>query len=265
MNTINFDKVIDAVKRTKAIVLDKELKQHISMKGDADFVTEVDFRISSFLQKELAVLTPEIGFMSEEEDNTAISPTRWILDPIDGTTNLVYEYNMCSVSLALCVDEVIEFGVVYKPFNDDTFIAYRGKGAFFNGEKMGPAPDREPEKCIIEFGAGSTKKYMADLAFDIGKDVFVHCLDLRRICSSALSVCYVAAGRLNGYFEKEIKPWDYAAATLILRECGGYMSDWYGSEIQFIKPSGYVCGTKKAFRLLREIIDKHENGTADRP
>lgn len=253
---IDFDKIIDAVKQTKHIVLDKNLKNHINMKGEADFVTEVDFKISSFLEKELAVLTPDIGFMSEEEENIIV-PTRWILDPIDGTTNLVYEYNMCSVSLALCVNEVIEFGVVFNPFNDDIFVAYKGKGAFFNGEKMNMSPDRELKNCLIEFGAGSTRKHQADIAFDIGKTVFKNCLDLRRICSSALSICYVAAGKINGYFEKELKPWDYAAAGLILEECGGCMSDWNGNTISYASPSSFVCGTKKVFGFLLETIQEY--------
>lgn len=254
INSINFDKVIEAVKQTKSIVLDKSLKSHINMKGEADFVTEVDLLISHFLSEKLASLTPQIGFMSEEENNQIVS-TRWILDPIDGTTNLVYEYNMCSVSLALCVNEVIEFGVVYNPFNDDIFVCQRGNGAYYNGKLLSTAPDRDLRNCLIEFGAGSTRKHQADIAFDIGKTVFRNCLDLRRICSSALSICFVAAGKLNGYFEKELKPWDYAAAGLILEECGGKVSDWNGNAITYTSPSSFVCGTPKAFDFLLETIN----------
>ena len=93
MNNIDFNKIIEAVKSTRAIVLDDDLRNQISVKGEADFVTEVDYQISRYLEKELSVLTPDIGFMSEEED-TEIVPTRWILDPIDGTTNLIYGYNV---------------------------------------------------------------------------------------------------------------------------------------------------------------------------
>lgn len=80
------------------------------------------------------------------------------------------------------------------------------------------------------------------------------CLDLRRICSSALTICYVASGRINGYFEKELKPWDYAAAGLILRECGGQMSDWSGQEIKYILPTSLVCRSKKAYDFLLSTI-----------
>lgn len=257
ISNIDFNKIIEAVKSTKDIVLNEELRKQINMKGEADFVTEVDFQISKYLEKELSAITPSIGFMSEEEE-TEIVPTRWILDPIDGTTNLVYGYNLCSVSLALCVDEVIEFGVVYNPFNDDVFIGYRGEGAYYNEKKLPIIQDRELKSCLIEFGAGSTRKHQADVAFEIGKNIFKNCLDLRRICSSALSICYVASGRINGYFEKELKPWDYAAAGLILEECGGLMSNWNGEKIEYISPSSFVCGSKKAFIFLSEIIKKYD-------
>lgn len=258
IKNINFDKIIEAVKSTKTIVLDKSLKDSIKVKGDADFVTEVDLRISKFLEKELKQLTPEIGFMSEEEDNI-IMPTRWILDPIDGTTNLIYNYNMCSVSLALCINEIIEFGVVFNPFNNDVFVAYRENGAYFNGKKLDTAPDRNINKCLIEFGAGSTRKNQAEIAFSIAKSVFLDCLDLRRICSSALSICYIAAGRINGYFEKELKPWDYAAASLILEECGGIITDWNGNKISYKSPSSIVCGTPKVHNFLLNTISNYRN------
>lgn len=134
MISIDYDRIIKAVKSTKSIVLDESLRNQIKMKGEADYVTEVDLQISNYLKKELLIITPEIGFMSEEDEKEFVS-TRWILDPIDGTTNLVYGYNICSVSLALCVNEVIEFGVVYNPFNDDLFVGFRGNGAFYNGKK----------------------------------------------------------------------------------------------------------------------------------
>ena len=253
MSRINYEEIIEADQSTKSIVLNDELRNQINMKGEADFVTEVDYQISRFLEKKLALLTPDIGFMSEEEENKVV-PNRWILDPIDGTTNLVYGYNICSVSLALCLNEEIVFGVVYNPFNEEIFTGYRGKGAYYNNKRLPAVQDRELSKCLIEFGAGSTRKYQADTAFAVGKKVFLNCLDLRRICSSALSICYVASGKINGYFEKELKPWDYAAAGLILDECGGIMSDWNGNKIKYTSPSSFVCGSKKAYDFLLDTI-----------
>lgn len=251
-----YNKVIELVKSTKEIVFDKQKQHDVSMKGAADFVTAVDMAISDYLKAELAELTPDIGFMSEEE-KTEIQPRRWILDPIDGTTNLVYGYNKSSVSLALCENEEITFGVIFDPFTDELFVAKKGEGAYYNGEKIEKAADRDLSECIVEFGAGSTRKQYADISFSMAKEVFLNCLDLRRICSSALSVSYIAQGRINGYFEYQIKPWDYAAATLVLEECGGVLTDWHGNKLPFDRPSSIVCGTPKMHKFLLGVVQKY--------
>ena len=254
----NEQAIIEMVKKAGEIVFDKSLRESVSMKGAADFVTAVDLKISEYVKKNLAILDPDAGFMSEEEEGELTSK-RWILDPIDGTTNLVYDYNMSSVSLAYAEDGKVLFGVVYNPYSKDLFVAKRGEGATLNGEPLPTAPNRDLPDCLIEFGAGSTKKQYTETSFAIAKEVFANCLDLRRICSSALAICFVAAGKLNGYFERSIKPWDYAAATLILEECGGICSDWAGKPIQYDTPSSYVCGTAKAHAFLLETIQKHNS------
>ncbi len=255
---MDYQKIIDLVKKAADFVFDQSLKSDVNMKGESDFVTAVDLKISNFVKEELKRLTPDIGFMSEEE-KTQLSSKRWILDPIDGTTNLVYDYNMSSVSLAYYDGEKVAFGVIYNPFNKDLFIAKYGEGATLNGQKLPTAPDRDLKDCLIEFGAGSTKKQYTEQSFDIAKEVFKNCLDLRRICSSALAIAYVAAGKLNGYFERSIKPWDYAAATLILHECGGKCSDWQGEAIQYERSSSFVCGTPKAYEFLMQTINKYQD------
>ena len=253
---MNYNEIIELVKVAGQFVFDKELKNSVSMKGSADFVTAIDLKISKFLKEELAILTPEIGFMSEEGDDN-LKAERWILDPIDGTTNLVYDYNMSSVSLALFDGIKIIFGVIYNPYNGDLFVSERGKGVYYNGELLGIAPNRDFCDCLIEFGAGSTKKQFTEESFTIAKEIFSNCLDLRRICSSALAIAYVASGKLNGYFERSLKPWDYAAATLMLEECGAKCCDWNGDPIQYDVPSSFLCGTPKAIEAMLEIIKKN--------
>lgn len=251
---MNYELIISLVKQASEFVFDSSLRESVDMKGSADFVTAVDLKISSFLKEKLAEITPDIGFMSEEEEGE-IAKKRWILDPIDGTTNLVYDYNFSSVSLAYFNGSEIEFGVIYNPYNKDIFTAYLGNGAYLNGVRLENAPDRELSDCLIEFGAGSTKKQYADESFAIGKEVFCNCLDIRRVCSSALAIAYTAAGKINGYFERSIKPWDYAAATLMLKETGCFCSDWDGNPIQFENASSYVCGTKKAYDFLFTTVN----------
>lgn len=253
---MNYQVITDLVKEAAQFVFDDTLRSEINMKGAADYVTAVDLKISNFIKEKLRELTPEIGFMSEEEDGE-IAEKRWILDPIDGTTNLVYGYNMSSVSLAYYNGKEVEFGVIFNPYNGDLFTCKRGEGVYYNGEKLKKPEDRDLENCLIEFGAGSTKKQFTDESFALGKEVFRNCLDIRRICSSALAIAYVAAGKINGYFERNIKPWDYAAATLMLEECGAVSSDWDGNPVQYEHQSSYVCGTPKAYRFLMNTIDKY--------
>ncbi len=253
--SVDYEKIIDIVKSAKKFVLRDDLSHEIKMKGEADFVTGVDLSVSEYLKKELHNITPNIGFMSEEEEPSKLAPTRWILDPVDGTTNLVYDYRMSSISLGLFDGDKTIFGVVYNPYTDETFTAVRGEGAFVNGKRI-TVNDRAPHDSLIEFGAGSTRKHEADEAFAIAKEVFMNCLDLRRICSSALAVCFIAAGRINGYFEKVIKPWDYAAASVILEEAGGSLCDWTGASLPFDRPSSIIAASPKTYAYLRSVLVK---------
>lgn len=251
-----YEKAIQAVHQTRKFIVNPELYRSVDMKGEADFVTAADLAVSSYLEEELRKIAPSVGFMSEEEEAHALAPTRWILDPVDGTTNLVYGYRMSSVSLALLEDGKISFGVVYNPYTRETFYAIRGKGAYL-GNKPLKVNDRPPHDGIVEFGAGSTRKGEADEVFALGCDIFKNVLDLRRICSSALSLSFIAAGRLNGYFEKKLKPWDYAAASLIIEEAGGMLCDWDGNPMQYDVPGGIIAGSPKMFEFLKSRILKN--------
>lgn len=123
-----------------------------------------------------------------------------------------------------------------------------------NGEPI-CAVDRDVPNCLIEFGAGSTHKEDSREIFDVAEKVFCGCLDLRRMCSSALAICYIACGRTNGYFEKRLKPWDYAAAALVLAESGGFSSEWDGTSLQCKKACSFVRGSQKAFDYLRNAVE----------
>ncbi len=252
---MNYSHIVELVKEAKKFVVSNKLKSEVKMKGNADFVTAVDISISNFLKKKLWEINPEIGFFSEEESGE-LSEKCWILDPIDGTTNLVYGYNMSSISLALYDSGKIVFGVVYNPFNDECFTAEAGKGAFLNGRPICTSK-RELHESIIEFGAGSTRKGDADESFELGKAIFKQCVDIRRICSSALALCFIAAGRIDGYFESRLKPWDYAAGGLIISEAGGETSAYDGEALPFDRPSTIIASNGVIHSKLREIINAH--------
>ncbi len=252
---MNYSTIIEIVKEAGKIALDESLSQEVSVKGQSDFVTAVDLKINNFLKEKLQNIESSINFFSEEQEGRLIDPC-WILDPIDGTTNLIYGFNLSSISLGLYKNGQIVFGVVYNPFTDECFTAEKGKGSWLNGRKRLKVSERIFNEALIEFGAGSTHKEFTDISFGIVKDIFRECIDVRRICSSALDLCYIADGRIDGYFEKVLKPWDIAAGSLILSEAGGRISDFKGEAIQFEKPTSVIAGNGKINQRLQEIIGK---------
>lgn len=255
---MDYEKIISLVKEAGQLAHGKNLQT--AMKGDADFVTQVDLAISDFLKKKLGEETPEVGFFSEEETGHLQDPC-WILDPIDGTTNLVYGYNMSSVSLGLYQNGEIVFGVVYNPFTEECFTAEKGKGSWLNGKRL-QVSDRPMKEAIIEFGAGSTHKEDADSNFDLAKKIFKECIDVRRICSSALDLCFIADGRIDGYFEKVLKPWDIAAGSLILSEAGGKLTDYHGNPVDFKGATTVIAGNGKTNDPIQQTIEEHYAASA---
>lgn len=251
---MDYSKVQELVLNTKSIVSGYNHKDY-KLKGKADFVTDIDLSISSYLKEELYKIAPQTGFFSEEESGS-IHNDCWILDPIDGTTNLVYGYNMSSVSLAHYKDGDILFGIVYNPFSGEIFTAKKGEGAYLNGEKRLSVSSRPHSDAIIEFGAGSTHKDEADKTFRLACDIFKECIDIRRICSTALSLCFIADGRIDGYFEKVLKPWDIAAGSLIIEEAGGMLSDYSGRPLSFAQPTSVIAGNKQVHAYLEKKIRK---------
>ena len=208
-------------------------------KGKTEFVTNADLEINMFLKDELKKIDENIGYFSEEEDGHLSDPC-WILDPIDGTTNLIFGYKMISISLALFLDGEVRFGVVYDPFYKELFIAEKNKGAFVNGRRLCTS-SRDVKDSIIEFGVISRNKENVDVDFEIARNIYMNCMDIRRTCSAALNLCYIADARLDGYFSTIIEPWDIAAGALILNESGGKISCYGGGKINFAAPTSAIA------------------------
>ncbi len=253
---IDKDKVIALVRRIKPLFDDHERAAQVTVKGLADFVTEVDVTVQKIMHKSLSKMYPEIAFMAEEKDNSEIDPKGdfWILDPVDGTTNLMYDYHASALSLAYLEGGVPTFGVVYNPQTEEMFTAERGRGAFLNGRPIHVTDADQMSQCLFSVGTSPYNKELADVNFDLFKRVWLDARDIRRSGSAALDLCYLAAGRTDGYFERNLKPWDYAAGTLIVHEAGGTVTDFNGNHLQYQIPSDVLAGNGRINSILQRYI-----------
>ena len=268
---MDYNKIVQLVYDARHIAKDQTLRNRVNLKGEADFVTAVDMEISAFIKRGLFDVAPSVAFVTEEEPKHVHAGERFVLDPIDGTTNLIRNYNQSSISLGYYSGNEVKFGVVYSPCSGEMYFSVKGKGAYFYNAKNGirnllrvgvenyrrnklKTSDLPHRQAIVEFGAGSTNKGVAQESFELAKKVFENCMDLRRICSSALAVCYIAAGKIDGYFERKIKVWDYCAASLILEEAGGKISQWNGEKLLFDEPSTIVAGNADTYAYLLSLL-----------
>ncbi len=202
----------------------------VSRKGPADFVSSADLKAEKTLRAELKKARPGFGFLLEEGGEVAgdDKSQRWIIDPIDGTTNFLHGIPNFCISIALERDGELVAGVVYQPLGDEMFHAEKGAGAFLNERRLRVSARRKLEDTLIAtgipfHGRPGHEVFLKELAA-----VMPTVAGIRRFGSAALDLAYVAAGRCDGYWEAGIKPWDIAAGVVLVRESGGYVTDYDG-------------------------------------
>jgi myo-inositol-1(or 4)-monophosphatase len=229
----------------------------VSLKGPANFVTAADRKAEQILREELTKARPGYSFLGEEGgriEGTDKTHT-WIVDPLDGTTNFLHGIPQFAISIGLQRDDTIVAGLVYNPATDELFTAERGKGAFLNDKRLRVAARRRLADAVVScplphYGRG-------DVALG-GKELTAvqpHVAGLRRFGAAALDFAWVAAGRLDGYWERNLSPWDIAAGLLLVREAGGFVSDLDGGDATMSK-GHVVAGNdmihKQLLALLRQ-------------
>lgn len=233
----------------------REAAAHITVKGAADYVTETDRNVQNFVQSALQKIYPEIQFLGEEKNNEDIdlSGRMWVLDPVDGTTNLIHDYRRSSISLAYMEDGQSVIGFVYQPYTEELFCAERGKGAFLNGRQIHVSRASTMEECMFAVGTSPyDKEQFAEENFRRIYRVFMDAQDIRRSGSAAIDLAETAAGRIDGFFEPKLSIWDYAAGRLLVAEAGGLATDFEGKELACAMKSSVVCGNPDIHRLLVE-------------
>ena len=206
-------------------------EQTVKFKGEVDLVTEVDERAEAVIGEMLCGAFPGYGMLAEEGGRRlGEGDSRWIVDPLDGTTNYAHGLPIFAVSIALERAGEVVLGVVHDPMRGETYVAERGGGATLNGEPIRVSENDEPIRALLVTGFPYDR---ADMRAAVG--LFGRLTELtqgvRRLGAAALDLCYVAAGRLDAYYEKGLHPWDVAAGSLIIKEAGGRITDYRGREL----------------------------------
>jgi myo-inositol-1(or 4)-monophosphatase len=226
----------------------------IQTKQAFDFVTKVDRWSEAAIVKTIKESFPHHFFLSEETlRQKSHGDYRWIIDPLDGTTNFIHAYPMFSVSIALEYQSRIVLGVVLDPLKDELFHALKGGGAFLNNCNIRVSETNKLDKSLIATGFPFRKKEMIDNYLEAFKEVFEKVSDIRRAGSAALDLAYIAAGRVEGFFELNLSPWDIAAGSLLITEAGGTITDFGGGE-QYLETGNIVAGNADVHPEILGII-----------
>jgi myo-inositol-1(or 4)-monophosphatase len=229
----------------------------VSLKGPRNFVTAADRRAEEIVREELAKARPDYGFLGEEGGARAGTDKshRWIVDPLDGTTNFLHGMPHFAVSIALERNGAIVAGLTYNPANDDLFVAERGKGAFLNDRRIRVAARQRLADAVVacglpHYGRGDLVLGRYEIAA-----AQQHYAGLRRFGAATLDLAWVAAGRFDAFWERDLSPWDLAAGVLLVREAGGFVSDLDGGDAVLAK--GHVAaGNETMHRELLRLIQQ---------
>jgi len=227
----------------------------VSTKGINDFVTSVDKEAEATITYQIRKSYPDHTIVGEEdgENRGQNKDYVWIVDPLDGTNNFVRGIPHFAVSIALQHKGVTEIAVIYDPVREELFSAVRGKGAKINDFRMRVTSVNELDSTMIGTGFPFKSRQHTETYMKILAEVFPQCADLRRAGSAALDLAYVAAGRLDGFFEIGLKPWDIAAGDLICSEAGGTVTDFTGGD-NYLVSGNIVAGTPKVTSQLVKIM-----------
>lgn len=205
----------------------------VESKHAHDYVTDVDKASERMIVEQLTALLPEAGFVTEEKTVAQADDDKqlfWVVDPLDGTTNFIHGLTPYCVSIALRSPEDILLGVVYEPVCGELFSAALGQGATLNGKPIHVSSTENLDKALVCMGYPYDAENYMPFCLGMTKALYGHCASLRSFGSAESELCYLAAGRIDVYFESYIQPWDVAAGACVLREAGGQISDYTGTD-----------------------------------
>ena len=223
--------------------------QSVDMKSATDPVTEVDRRCEVMIREALASAHPELRFWGEEfgQSQGDVNSATWLVDPLDGTKNFVHGYPFVAVSIALIIESTVQIGVVYDPLRDEMFHAVRGGGSYLNERRLEVSTARTLQQALIVTGFAPFPPQQKELIWLACEK----CQGIRRAGASALDLCQLAAGRLDAFWEWQLRPWDSAAGVLMIQEANGTVSKLDGSPFDLFHGQLLASNTS----LHRPLVD----------
>jgi len=229
----------------------------IEVKGKADFVSYVDKQAEMMIVDELRNLLPGSGFIAEEGTGvSADEKYKWIIDPLDGTTNFIHGVPPFAVSIALMEEQELVIGVVYEITQDECFYAWKGSSAYLNGNEIKVSTASTTADALIATGFPYSAFEKLECYVESMRHFMVSSHGLRRLGSAATDMAYVAAGRFEAFYEHGLKPWDVAAGTIILRQAGGKVCDFNGGE-KFLFNGEMVASNSAYFDEFYNTVHKY--------
>ncbi len=229
----------------------------VSQKRPNDYVTEIDQQAEREIISIIRKAHPNHSILGEETGEIAGNDYTWIIDPIDGTRNFIHGFPHFAVSIALMHKSRIEHGVIYDPVRQELFTATRGKGAQLNDHRIRVSKHTKLEECLLGTGFPYRHSPEHQAAYVASLQALMPlCGDVRRAGAAVLDLAYVASGRLDGFWELGLKPWDIAAGSLMIKEAGGLVCDPTGGE-NYLKTGHIVAGNPKILKSLLKILTPH--------
>ncbi|MBS0357973.1 MAG: inositol monophosphatase [Proteobacteria bacterium] len=247
---------VKAARRAATIILQSIEKLdyiQVTEKEDNDFVTEVDKQAEQIIIQTIKEAYPNHGILAEESGEQEGGDYVWIIDPLDGTKNFMHGFPHFSISIAVKKDNRIEHGLIYDPNRDELFVASRGEGARLNHRRLRVTDRTTMPGALLGTGFPFRKKELLKEYLATFEALFTQCGGVRRAGSAALDLAYVAAGRLDGFWEYALNPWDIAAGVLMIKEAGGLVADFEGGE-NYFESGNLVAANPKLLKLILQTL-----------
>ena len=235
---------------------DKASHLAVDSKGKNDFATEIDRLAEKEIISIIKAAYPEHSILAEESGEHAGNDFVWIIDPLDGTTNFIHGFPQYAVSIALKYKNRIEIGVVYDPQRDELFTAKRGGGAMLNNRRLRVTALTSMKGALIGTGFPFKVPQHLDAYLNMFRAITIDSAGIRRAGSAALDLAYLAAGRLDAFWEIELKEWDMAAGILLVKEAGGVATDFSFND-NYLTSGNLIAGSPRMHQLMYQLIEPH--------